>query len=119
MSRKLSFSKISTIYKDNKYRRFFLQDNYKIEISALDEQFSVKFDVNRNHTSGLEVRKMANRPSRNVDELIDQLRDIKDGITANIADWTVADETDVQTVHDDLDSKNCLLYTSPSPRDRS
>ena len=52
---------------------------------------------------------MANRPSRNVDELIDQLRDIKDGITANIADWTIADETEVQTIHDDLDSKKADL----------
>ena len=53
---------------------------------------------------------MANRPSQNVDELIDQLRDIKDGITANIVDWTAADETEVQTVpHDALDSKKADL----------
>jgi predicted phage tail protein len=52
---------------------------------------------------------MANRPSQNVDELIDQLRDIKDGITANIADWTAAEETEVQTVHDDLDTKKADL----------
>jgi len=52
---------------------------------------------------------MANRPSQNTDELIDQLRDIKDGITANIADWTITDETEVQTVHDDLDAKKAAL----------
>ena len=74
------------------------------------------------YESMMDEEQMMNQPSGQVQDLLDEIGSEEQGMAeAEDEEFDIADmddgEGDEESVDIEMDSEDCLLYTSPSPRD--